>query len=111
MDSIAWKSLEPSQMGLYLLFKRKFSKNKVGDDNHKNISFPFSEYSLIKTYSNQRTFWRDLDILIDRGFIAVVASGRTTRTPNIYEFSDGWKYYGTPGFTIDINQRRATKKR
>ena len=110
MDSAAWLSLEPSQMGLYMLFKRKYTKSKAGDDNRANISFPFSEYTRIKTYSNQRTFWRDFDLLIDRGFLKVIASGKTTRTSSIYGFSDEWKRYGTPDFNVDINQRRAVKK-
>ena len=111
MDSQAWQTLEPSQMGLYLLFKRKFTRYKSGDDNRQNISFPHSEYKKIRTYSNQRTFWRDLDALIDCGFIEVIASGRTTRKATIYGFSDNWKKFGTPDFAVDINHRRAIKKK
>ena len=109
-NSAAWYSLEPSQMGLYLLFKKKYTKSKSGDDNRNNISFPYSEYSKIKTYSNQRTFWRDLDVLIDRGFIEVVLPGKATRTATLYGFSDEWKRYGTPEFSVPVNKRRETKK-
>ena len=105
MDSQAWLSLSLSQMGLYLLLKRKYTKYKAGDDNRKNISFPRSEYS--QFYSNNRTFWRDLDALIEAGFIEVISNGKNTRTPTIYGFCDAWKDYGTPGFEIHPSQRRA----
>ena len=108
-DSKAWQTLEPSQMGLYLLFKRKFTKYRTQDDNCKNISFPHSEYKQIKTYSNKRVFWRDLDALIDRGFIRVVASGKISRTASIYGFSDMWKKFGTNDFIVYSNERRATE--
>jgi hypothetical protein len=111
IDSDAWKSLEPSQMGLYLLIKRKFTKNKTGDDNRQNVSFPFSEYKKIRTYSNQRTFWRDLDALIEHGFIEVVSSGKPTREPTIYGFSELWKCYGTPAFQVADSKRRQSQKR
>ena len=104
MGSKAWHSLSPSQMGLYILFKAKFRGN-----NLHNISFPRSEYKEIKTYSNQRTFYRDLDALIEAGFIIVVSSGKTTRTPNIYGLSEMWKKYGTAEFNIHHNERRATR--
>lgn len=114
MDSPAWQTLEPSQMGLYLLFKRKFTRNKSGDDNQKNISFPFSEYKKIKTYSNQRTFWRDLDTLINVGLIEVVESGRRIGGQNkasIYGFSEAWKKHGTADFHVDPAKRRNTGKK
>ena len=111
LNSLAWKSLEPSQMGLYVVLKQKYTKTKSGDDNRRNITFPYSEYSKVKTYTNQRVFWRDLDALIEAGFIQVVSSGKVTRTPTIYGFSDGWKKYGTPEFSVTDGQRRATRKK
>ena len=110
MDSLAWQSLEPSQMGLYLLFKRKYTKNKSSDDNKNDISFPFSEYSKIKTYSNKRTFWRDLDALIEKGFIIIVSPQKFQRKPNIYGFSDNWKNYGKPDFKVKDEHKRLANK-
>ncbi|MCL2810688.1 MAG: hypothetical protein FWD25_02230 [Clostridia bacterium] len=114
MSSLAWKSLKPSQMGLYLLFKAKYTRYRNGDDNRRNISFPFSEYKRIETYSNQRTFWRDLDALIDRGFIEVVESGRMIggqKKASIYGLSDAWKQYGLAGFHVDPTKRRNTGRK
>jgi len=111
LNSPAWASLEPSAMGLYLLFKARFYKTKAGDSNCCNITFPFSEYSKIRTYSNQRTFWRDLDQLIESGFIRVVSSGAIHRLPTIYGFSSKWRLFGTHEFAISPGERRMKRPR
>lgn len=45
-------------------------------------------YNLYKTGAQ---FRRDRDELLNGGFIEIVENGKTTRTKNIYKFSDRWK--------------------
>lgn len=46
-----------------------------------------------KLYSNGKQFQRDLKALVDNGFIEVVERGSTSRTKNIYRYSDAWQRY------------------
>ena len=66
--SPAWKSLKPRQIGLYFIFKSKFTVNsKTLENNSENISLTTSEAK--KLYVDLRTFRSDVDMLIERGFI------------------------------------------
>ncbi len=99
-----WKELKLSQIGLYDKFKDKFTKYKDGSDNRNNISFPKSEW--IKYYSRKDAFDKDIDALIERGFIKVVQYQGNLRQPTIYGFSNQWKYYGTDKFNIADKDKR-----
>ena len=92
------------QRGLYLELKRKFTKKKNQDTNADDISMAYSEYS--KLYGDKRTFWNDIDKLIDNGFMKVIEHGRFTRTPNIYGFSSRWQQFGQDGYSVPINEKR-----
>lgn len=113
MDSEAWQALTLRQQGLYLHLKRKYRpKIKSGryiSSNENDISIPKAE--ALTLYGNLRTFWADLDALIDHGFMKLVHSGYTTREPNIYGFSARWKDYGNPGFSIPESEKRSGTKR
>ena len=93
MDSPAWKNLSLRQQGLYLAFKKRYCQKKemgeVISSNQDMIKFPKSEF--MKIYGDDRTFRKDLKALIENGFIHLVESGRPTRTPNLYGFSERWK--------------------
>jgi hypothetical protein len=108
-DSKAWQALKLRQRGLYLEFKRKFTKYSSGDTNVNDISMPYSEYT--KWYGNDKTFRQDLDELINKGFIKVVSSGWTSRQPSKYGLSDYWQKYGEHDFEIPINHKRPTKEK
>lgn len=108
MDSTAWKALELRQRGLYLHLKAKYtqkvSNGAVISDNAENISIPKSE--AIQLYGNLVTFRKDIDMLIECGFIKLVQYGGNTRTISIYGFSDRWKEYGLSGYKVPENEKR-----
>ncbi len=107
--SEAWKQLKPRQIGLYFIFKSKFTVNsKTLETNAENISFTTSEAK--KYYGDLRTFRADVDLLINLGLIKQVLSGVPTMSANIYGFSDKWKDYGTDKFYIPSTDKRYKRK-
>lgn len=107
--SEAWKQLKPRQIGLYFLFKAKFTVNsKTLENNAENISFTTSEAK--KYYGDLRTFRADVDTLINLGFIKQIMSGVQRMEASIYGFSDRWKEYGTDKFSIPANDKRYKSK-
>ena len=95
MHSPAWKALNLRQHGSYFVLKSKYRQKMMGgvmtSSNKDDISFPKVEWSLY--YTDYRTYKKDMDQLMDLGFIRLIQSGRTTRTPNIYGFCDKWKVF------------------
>lgn len=97
LQSKAWSELTLSQRGLYFEIKAEYLPEKsvkgvILPANDKNIMFPSSKWKPLYK-GNQRKWQEDRKALIEKGFIRLVESGRTTRTPNIYELSDDWKSY------------------
>lgn len=103
-NSKAWKELSLRQQGLYLHLKSKFTVYKTSDTNQNDISIPKNE--AIQLYGDLRTFRKDIDKLIELGFIKQTCSGWNTRTANLYGFSDKWKLYGTEKFYIPNEDKR-----
>ena len=107
--SKAWNELNLRQQGLYLHLKAKFTVNiKTLENNAENISIPTSEAK--KLYGNLATFRKDIDALIDHGFIRQIISGVPTMSVSIYGFSFRWKDYGTDKFFIPNEDRRYKRK-
>lgn len=89
--------------------KSKFTVNKKTLKNNKDdISIPTSEAK--KLYGDLRTFRKDIDKLIEFGFIKQVISGVPTMSINIYGFSEKWKDYGTNIFFIPQSDKRYIRK-
>ncbi|MGI6635105.1 MAG: hypothetical protein ACOX7B_08035 [Christensenellales bacterium] len=106
-ESKAWLHLNLRQQGLYLAFKKRYWRKRVKgqteDSNEMRITMPKSEFS--KMYGNKNTFYKDLQALIDYGFlirtIKEVRDGqeRYVRTDhwvrdgneNTFGFSAAWK--------------------
>lgn len=107
MKSMAWKDLTMRQRGLYLELKIKYTKKSDGSDNSEDISITEKEYK--NEYKNKNTLFKDVDALINNGFIRVINHGKYARRPNIYGFSDKWKNYNTPEYFIHPNEKRLTK--
>lgn len=111
IESTAWKSLELRQQGLYLHLKSKYtqkvSNGNIISDNAENITIPKSEAAGL--YGNLTTFRKDMDKLIECGFIKIIQYGWNTRTVNIYGFSDRWKEYGMSGYNVPENEKRTRK--
>lgn len=108
IKSKAWKELSLRQQGLYLHLKSKFTKYKNQDTNVNDISIPKKE--ALTLYGDLKTLRKDIDILINFGFIRQIKSGWNTRTENIYGFSDKWKLFGTDNFIIPETDKRYKPK-
>ncbi|MBR4235762.1 MAG: hypothetical protein IKR85_06835 [Clostridia bacterium] len=95
LNSEAWKALTLRQRGLYVQLKAKYYQKVVRgvivEANTENITMPRSEY--MEFYQSAHTFLSDMRKLTECGFIKVKESGRKSRTPNIYAFTDGWIQY------------------
>ena len=104
----AWNALNRSQRYLYFEFKKRYVPKYINkvlvSDNANNISIPASEAK--KLYSDLRTFRADVDRLIECGFINLIEGGWTTRTANIYGFSDRWQKYGQPDYEVPAQVKR-----
>lgn len=94
LKSPAWKKLKPRAQILYLYMKMQYYGVKEKDKPERNpLYFVFNEGIWKKTYglyTNNKSFYQDRDMLVKNGFIEIVETGKTTRTKNIYKFSDNW---------------------
>lgn len=109
--SNAWHELTLKQKELYLYCKLQYlgqrlnrdelETEKEADEGNTNISYRFTfnkglwcELYGLYSENGKRHFYDDMQVLIDKGFIRLVASGQNTRTKNIYEFSNKWAEKG-----------------
>jgi hypothetical protein len=102
-ESNASEQLTVSQVGLYHILKRKYTKVN-GKFNENNITFPQSEW--IKYYSRKSAFDKDMDNLIELGFIRVIQYRGKYKKATIYGYSAQWKHYGTDLFSVTDKDRR-----
>lgn len=126
--SLAWKKATPRAQMLYINMKHmQFGNTKHDKDKfdaayrNDNRYFTFSEKKWLKgyekgfeMYSDKRAFYKDVEILIGLGFIDCIEVGCNTRTKNLYRFSERWRLYGTPQFSVPEKYKteamRGTKK-
>ena len=116
--SSAWMSLSAQQKVLYLYCKSQYYAEK--DKPKRNSEFFTmnqskwcSLYGLYKK-NNASAFYRDMQALIECGFIRCVECGSTTRTKSIYTYSSMWQYFGTDKFNVpldDMTSGMVRKKR
>ena len=93
LQSKAYKSLSNGARTLYTFMKLQYYGAK-GIKDHDKTDFYFNWALANKTYSlytNNTQFKKDRDMLVEYGFIEVVENGKSSRTKNIYRFSDKWK--------------------
>lgn len=104
LESEAFLSLTKSQKLLYIYMKRLYYNGS--DKSHPNgdrEQFYFNRAlyrDKYKLYTNDESFRKDRDALIEKGFIICVEDGSNTRSKSIYKFSDMWQNYGTKFFQI-----------
>lgn len=101
--SEAWKSLTPQQMVLYLYCKGQYyGEKRKPEGNNEYFTMNKSKWCAYGLYdeNNGKGFRRDMEQLIEKGFVACVECGAVTRTKTIYRFSDKWKQYGSDRFQI-----------
>jgi hypothetical protein len=109
--SEAWNKLSSKQRVLYLVCKDRLyaQKTKYSPDPNDQTKFYLNRALWLKDYelyppSNEAGFYKDMGALIEYGFIKCIESGATSRTKNIYQYSDKWKLFGTPYFKIMPNE-------
>ncbi len=66
---------------------------KIESGGNRSFKFPHAKY---QDYMSTPTFIKARDELIEKGFIQTVQNNRNLRKPNIYCFTDGWKFYAKP---------------
>lgn len=112
LQSRAWHNLTGKQKELYLYCKAQYFGEKKTKKQHTttleeingekpDLSKRFTmnrskwcECYGLYTENTQKYFYKDIKALQDNGFIKTLESGKTTRTKNIYEFSDKWRELG-----------------
>lgn len=106
--SNAWHSLTGKQKELYLYCKLQLfgqstndkelkTEKEFDEDTNIDISnrFVMNKSLWCKTYglyteSTHRYFYSDMQALIDKGFIDLIANGKSNQSKNIYAFSNRW---------------------
>jgi hypothetical protein len=83
MDSMAFKTLSPNAVWLYIMLQRQYGK-----DGMSALVLPFSRVSWKFTFY---AFSKARAELVQAGFIRVVEPGGLLRRPGIYALSDGWR--------------------
>jgi len=92
MQSIKWQQLTTRQRVLYIYMKLQYYGAKAIDGQPVE-AFYFNKSmwkQMYKLYKNSNYFYEDRNALIESGFIEIIECGKTTRTKNIYIFSDRW---------------------
>lgn len=115
LQSQAWHNLTYKQKELYLYCKAQYygesksknehltAKEKECEENidiSKRFTMNKSKWCEIYglyTESTQRHFYTDMKALIQNGFVKALEKGQSSRTKNIYEFSDKWREQGKWG--------------
>ena len=104
LTSDAWRELSAKQQVLYIYCKAQYYGEKTKATGNP-LAFTMNQskwrdlYGLYKK-NDEKSFYRDIAALIEKGFIVCLESGATTRTKSIYAFSDKWRQYGTEAFKI-----------
>ena len=90
----SYLSLNGRQRSLYYYMKTQFKGNpdrivftfpwNLADKNSKNSNS-------CKLYTGKKTFYDDIKVLIDKGFIDCVENNKNLRKSNKYKFSERWK--------------------
>lgn len=117
MNSDAWKELTGRQRSLYLFCKGQYTKEYDNAKSKPVEGTPYYDNTDIAAYRepeifymnrekvkecrlynrtdwdkvNRRDFYRDMQALLQCGFIECLETGRITRTKSIYKMSEKWK--------------------
>ena len=107
IQSEAFRKLTKNQRLLYLYMKSQY----YGVAKHKHPSekqdmFYFNKHlwcEVYGLYTNAKSFEKDRDALIEKGFIKVKDCGYNTKTKAVYQFSLQWRLYGTSAFCVSAS--------
>ena len=86
--SESWKKLTKNAQVLYLycVFESLFDNDKRFTMNKEKWQHFYEIYP-----SDNGQFYKDMALLVERGFVDIVQSGCISRTKSIYRLSDRWK--------------------
>ena len=101
--SDAWHDLTSKQQVLYMIAKAQYYGKRKPRQDYTEDTFvqgddcfylPWravnKQYRMYKD-TCRSNFVRDMQALVQHGFIVVVMCGKSHRTKNIYKYSDGWR--------------------
>lgn len=111
IGSEAWEALTNNAKVLYIYMKLQLFGNKK--DHLPEGQFYFNRAIYTKTYNlykNQTQFYVDKNLLVKYGFINEVENGKTTRTKNIYQFSDRWQNISVSEIQKELDSEKTDKK-
>ena len=95
IESEAFKRLNGRQQSLYLYMKAQYKgKETKNNPNRNKLQFYFNwnlAEKKYRLYTNRDTFYKDIKVLIEYGFIECVENNHYLRKKSIYSFSDKWK--------------------
>lgn len=108
MESNAWMKLNNNARLLYLYMKMQYYGQKTISGYESNLVkasrgytsvrpseyFYFNEHlwkHKYKLFSNNSSFYKARDMLVEYGFIEIVVNGRFTQTRSVYKLSDKWQ--------------------
>lgn len=94
VQSAAYKSLTHRQKDLYIHMRFQYNGNS------NEFEFNWAKANKVyELYTNKKSFYDDINVLINNGFITCVECGVATRTKSIYAFSNNWQLY--PNIKLD----------
>lgn len=116
LTSTAWVDLSAQQKALYLCCKAQYYAERKKPIDGDAISFTMARHKWMEHYrlykeGNQAAFYRDMQALLDHGFVELVSSGKATREKSIYRFSSMWRKWGTVDFYIPANQQVTSRRK
>lgn len=109
--SPAFYDLKPHEQALYFFMRQQeFGKRKPNRDYNeespewdiiKNELCFYFPWHTAKAYSKRykdtsSRLYKDIDVLIEHGFIEKVLNGRSARSNNVYKYSDKWQKWQQP---------------
>lgn len=104
--SNAWNELTAKQRELYLYCKLQLHADKraLPAEDIKKGHFTFNQYKWREKYKlykpGNNGFYRDMDALINCGFVDCIRQGAQKKEKNVYRFSDRWQHYGTEHYKV-----------
>ena len=91
LTSEAWRNLSHGARSLYTYMKMQYQSKANRDAGLQPNEFYFNHGMYEKLgFKNRNQFIKWRNELVENGFIDVVECGRTSRTKNIYQYSDRW---------------------
>ena len=99
--SKAWQSLTKGAMALYVACKAQYYAEKdkpvpkytvlSESEQARCFTMPMNKWrNKYGLFPSNTTFYKAMNELVKFGFVDIVENGKTTRTKNVYMFSDRW---------------------